>query len=112
MIRFDNGMMLTIESSFVAHIEQDIWNVQVMGEKGGANWESSGIFQDHGGYMMSMTPNFVPKLDVFEYKMKHFVEVCRDGRPNESTGEHGLMVQKMLDAIYASAEAGREVEIS
>ena len=36
MIRFDNGAMLTIESSFVAHIEKDILNVTIMGEKGGA----------------------------------------------------------------------------
>jgi predicted dehydrogenase len=43
--------------------------------------------------------------------MKHFVEVCRDGRANESPGEHGLMVQKMLDGVYASAAAGKEVGI-
>jgi predicted dehydrogenase len=111
MIRFDNGMMLTIESSFVAHIEKDVFNIKVFGEKGGANWETSGIFADHGGYMMNMTPAFLPKIDVFEYKMRHFVEVCRDGRPNESSGEQGLMVQKMLDGVYASSAQGREVAI-
>jgi predicted dehydrogenase len=36
MIRFDNGALLTIEASFVAHIEKDVWNVQSIGEKGGA----------------------------------------------------------------------------
>ena len=30
---------------------------------------------------------------------------------NESPGEHGLMVQKMLDGVYESAEKGREVVI-
>jgi predicted dehydrogenase len=43
--------------------------------------------------------------------MKHFVEVVRDGRPNEAPAEHGVMVQKMLDGIYAAAAAGKEVEI-
>jgi predicted dehydrogenase len=109
MIRFDTGAMLTIESSFVAHIEKDIWTVQIMGEKGGATWDVSGIFADHGGYMMNMTPAFLPKIDIFEYKIKHFVEVCRDGRKNEAPGEHGLMVQKMLDGVYASAQQKREV---
>jgi predicted dehydrogenase len=111
MIRFDNGTMLTIEASFVAHIERDIWNFTVMGEKGGANWETSQVFCDHGGYMMNMTPGFVPKGDHFEEKMRHFVQVCRGQRQNESPGEHGLMVQKILDGVYASAEAGREVSI-
>jgi predicted dehydrogenase len=111
MIRFDNGAVLVIESSFVAHIEKDIFNVTLMGEKGGAVWDTSQIFTDHGGYQMNMTPGWLGKWDVFEYKMKHFVEVCRDDRPNEAPGEHGLAVQKMLDAIYQSAEKGKEVAI-
>jgi predicted dehydrogenase len=111
MIRFDNGAMLTIEASFVAHIEHDVFNVQVMAERGGANWENSQIFTDHGSYMMNMSPAFVPRWDPFEYKMKHFVEVCQGKRENESPGEHGLLVQKMLDGVYASAERGREVSI-
>jgi len=111
MIRFDNGAMLTIEASFATHIEKDVWNVQVFGEHGGANWESGDIFRDQCGYMMNMKPAFIPKVDNFEYKMRHFVEVCRDGRKNECPMEHGLMVQKMLDGVYASAAKGREVTI-
>ena len=49
MIRFEGGTMLTIEASFVAHIEKDIWNFQVMGEKGGATWDPIHIFKDDGG---------------------------------------------------------------
>ncbi|MEA2733551.1 MAG: hypothetical protein QOE14_2 [Humisphaera sp.] len=111
MIRFDTGTILVIESSFVAHIEKDIFNVTLMGEKGGAVWDTSQIFTDHGGYQMNMTPGWIGKWDPFDYKIKHFVDVCREDRKNESTGEHGLMVQKMLDGIYASAEKGREVVI-
>ncbi|MBO5724614.1 MAG: Gfo/Idh/MocA family oxidoreductase, partial [Lentisphaeria bacterium] len=41
-IRFDNGAILQIESSFVAHIpENDVFNFYAMGEKGGCNWEDS-----------------------------------------------------------------------
>lgn len=111
MIRFDTGAMLSVETSFAAHIEKDIWNITVMGEKGGANWESSTIFTDQGGYMMNMSAQHLGTWDHFEYKMKHFVEVCRDHRPNEVPPEHALMVQKMLDGIYASAEARREISI-
>ena len=42
MIRFDNGALLTIEASFVAHIEKDTWTFQVMGEKGGADGAEGG----------------------------------------------------------------------
>jgi predicted dehydrogenase len=111
MIRFDNGTVLVIESSFIAHIEKDVFNVTLMGEKGGAVWDTSQIFTDHGNYQMNMTPGWLGKWDIFEYKMRHFVEVCRDGRKNESPAEHGLMVQKMLDGVYASSEKGGEVRI-
>jgi predicted dehydrogenase len=43
--------------------------------------------------------------------MRHFVDVCLYGRRCEAPAEHGLMVQKMLDGIYASSEAGKEVKI-
>lgn len=109
MIRFDNGATLSIEASFAAHIEKDVWNFTMMGEKGGANWENANVFHDQNGYMFNSTPAFTPKGDVFELKMKHFVEVCREGATNLSDGKAGMMVQQMLDGVYASAEAGKEV---
>ena len=109
MIRFDNGATLSIEASFAAHIEKDVWNFTMMGEKGGANWENAQVFHDQNGYMFNSTPAFTPKGDVFELKMRHFVDVCREGKENLSDGSAGLMVQQMLDGIYASAESGREV---
>jgi predicted dehydrogenase len=111
MIRFETGALLTIEASFVAHIEQDIFNVQLFGEKGGANWEETKLFIDQSGYMMNVKPGFMPDGDPFAYKMRHFVEVCQGIRENESPGEHGLLVQKMLDGVYQSAAAGREVPL-
>jgi predicted dehydrogenase len=111
LIRFENGTILVIESSFIAHIEKDIFNITLMGEQGGAIWDTSQIFTDHVGYQMNMSPGWLGKWDIFEYKMRHFVDVCRSDRPNEAPGEHGLMVQQMLDGIYASAEKKREVTI-
>jgi predicted dehydrogenase len=77
----------------------------------GENFETSHIFADHGGYMMTMTPARVGQMHPFEYKMRHFVEAARGVRYNEVPPEHGLMVQQMLDAVYESAEQGREMEI-
>ena len=111
MIRFDTGTMLTIESSFIAHIPEDVFNIQIMGTKGGAVWDGSQVFTDYNGYMMNASPAYVGKWDMWEYKIKHFVEVARDGRTNEAPAAHGVMVQKMLDGVYASAAAGKEVTI-
>jgi predicted dehydrogenase len=110
-VRFDNGAVMVIESSFAAHIEKDVWTFQVMGEKGGATFDPLQIFKDEHGYMWNAVPGHVGGDGHFFAKMKHFVEVCRDGRRNDSSGEHGLMVQKILDGIYVSAEQKKEVVI-
>ena len=112
MIRFDTGTMLTIESTFVAHIERDIFNVQIFGEKGGAIWDGTKIYTDFNNLMINATPEFIPQVDIWDYKMKHFVDVARGERVNEAPATHGVMVQKMIDGVYASAEAGHEVKIS
>jgi predicted dehydrogenase len=111
MIRFDTGAMLTIESSFVAHIEKDVFGIQIFGEKGGAIWETSQIFTNMGDYMVNSTPSYIGHWDAFEYKMRHFVDVARGERKNEAPATHGVMVQKMLDGVYAAADAGHEVKI-
>lgn len=118
MVRFANGAMMAIETSFAAHIEKDEWNVQIMGEKGGAVWDTGTVFKDAGGYMWNMRspilgpPHSGPDWEVIhDAKMRNFVAAARDGAPDPSDGAQGLMVQQILDGIYASAAAGREVAI-
>jgi predicted dehydrogenase len=111
MVRFDNGAVMHVEASFAAHIEQDVYNLQVLGERGGAESAGGKVFTDQHGYMMTSTPAHLPEAHPFEYKMKHFVEVSRGQRYNEVPPEAGVMVQKMLEAMYASAASGGEQKI-
>ena len=113
-IRFDNGAVLSIEASFAAHIEKEAWNFTIMGEKGGASWDPPGLFRDDNGYMVNSKPGWLPggdSGDCFGLKMRNFVEHVLYDEPTLAPAEHGLMVQKMLDGIYASAEKGGEVKI-
>jgi predicted dehydrogenase len=59
MIRFDTGTMLTIESSFVAHIPEDVFNIQIFGTKGGAVWDGSKIYTDYNNYMINASPAWI-----------------------------------------------------
>ncbi len=110
-IRFANDSTLQIESSFAAHIERNAFNFTVMGEKGGASWDPPGLFADEGGYMTNSTPNWLPSEDAFRTKMRNFVDHLLYGKETMAPGIDGLMVQKMLDGIYASAVKKREVVI-
>ena len=112
-IRFDNGATLSIEASFAAHTE-DKWNFTLMGEKGGATWQPTALVHDANDHMVSTKPDWLPsgpEANAFTRKMRNFVDHVLYGKPPMAPGEHGLMVQKMLDGIYQSAEKGREVAI-
>ena len=109
-IRFENGAILHVESSFAAHCK-DEFSFSIMGEKGGADSEPLAIHTDENGYMVDKTPAFLPNVDCFARKLRLFTDTVLYKKPTEAPGEAGLMVQKMLDGIYESAEKGKEVTI-
>ncbi|MEM9914067.1 MAG: Gfo/Idh/MocA family oxidoreductase [Planctomycetota bacterium] len=117
-IRFENGAVIHIESSFAAHHEHaGTMDFQIMGTKGGAKWGSSEVFTDQNGHMMNLSPAWLPSMEggfggYFSLKLRDFVDHVTNGKPSMAPAEHGLMVQQMLDAIYASADkGGKEVLI-
>lgn len=109
-IRFANGAIMHVQASFAAHCE-DKWNFTFMGEKGGGNFDPLKIYRDQDGYMLDIAPGFVPKDDMFAIKMRKFVDTALYDAPTIAPATAGLMVQKMIDGIYASAAAGKEVAI-
>lgn len=117
-IRFDNGMIMQIESSFAAHIDKDEWRFTAMGDKGGCCWDPLQIFTDEAGAMVHITPDYVAPdwnkdwVYLFVRKLQNWVDGILKGTPLRASGEEGLAVQKILDGIYRSAEqGGKEVPI-
>lgn len=115
-IRFDNGAILHIEASFVAHIPQDMWGFQILGTKGGGTWDPPMVSRDTAGTMVNCTPGFLPNSQdwtvLFKTKLRNWIDAATKGAPQGAPAEHGLMVQKMLDGVYRSADSGgKEVAI-
>ena len=110
-IRFANGAVVHLEAAFACHGEND-WNLELMGDAGGAKWNPPTLFRDENGHMVDKTPGWLPKESGFARKMDNFVDHCRHDHPTLAPGEDGLAVQRMVDALYRSAEnGGREVDI-
>ncbi|MFT3788302.1 MAG: Gfo/Idh/MocA family oxidoreductase [Tepidisphaeraceae bacterium] len=110
-IRFDNGAILHIEASFCAHIPQDVWNFQLMGTKGGCNWDPAEIYRDSAGTMVNSKPGFLPNnqadwTHLFGTKLRNWIDGATKGTPLTAPGEDGLTVQRILDGVYRSAESG------
>lgn len=115
-IRFENGAILHIEASFVAHIEKDVWNFDMMGTKGGCQWDPPMIFKDEAGTMINSTPGYlqggVDFPSLFKLKLRNWIDACQTSSPMQAPAEAGLAVQKILDGVYRSAASGgKEVAI-
>ncbi len=114
-IRFDNGTIMQIESSFADHQkEHDIQDWWAYGTKAGCQWSTSEIWTDQQRMMVNMTPVFMPECDwdvVFERKLRNWIDGCLHGTPLGASGEIGLNVQKVLCGLYDSAKVGHEIRI-
>jgi predicted dehydrogenase len=114
-IRFANGAILQIEAAFAGHIKEDVWNFTMIGDKGGCQWDPPMTFTDRAGTMVNEEPAYVGGKTDFPYlfalKLRNWVDACMKDTPLKAPGEAGLAVQKILDGVYRSAEAGKEVAI-
>ena len=112
LIRFDNGATVMLESSFVANIEKDIFSTALFGTEGGAQTDPFLITQEKHKSVFNFTPKVAnSNANPYFAEIKDYIACVREGREPVVTGEHGLAVAKIMDAIYKSSETGREVEI-
>ena len=112
LIRFDNGATIVLESSFIANWKNEIMNSTIVGTEGGCSTHPATITQERYGSMFSyelQVPN--DNINTHHAEMASFVDCIANKKEPLVTGEHGLMVAKIMDAIYQSAAAGKEVAI-
>lgn len=110
MIRFKNGASIQLETSFAANIEQkEVMNVTLMGNEGGADVFPLKIYQEKHGALTDTTPVFLPEKGYHELEIERFVEACLTNQQPLSTPTEGVVIQKLIKAIYESAEKGASI---
>jgi predicted dehydrogenase len=115
-VRFENGATLTLESSFAANLEQDQFQTSVFGTEGGVlldpfNNAHTKLLREESGALTDTSLAFLPNLNSYEEELRGFVKAVADDTPVPVSGEQGLMVTRILDGIYESAETGKEVRM-
>jgi predicted dehydrogenase len=117
-IRFTNGSSLTIEASWASNRpEAEFMETRLYGSDGGLvqrnlretyEFEAEMYFERNGAqYDMRLHPP-VPEAVNPNY---YFADCILNDRPHMATGEEGLVVQELLDALYASAAEGAPVRV-
>lgn len=117
MIRFENGAILQVETSFSQDIEADRITLELHGKKGGVVLEPKiAFYTEMNDYLVDIVPHVNIEPDVFtgsfRREIAHFVDCVLNGTECLNPPEDGVELMQILDALYASAKAGREVEIS
>jgi len=111
LIRFKNGATLNIETSFAANIDSDSLNTTLLGTEGGCELDPLKIFRQKDQTIEDLTPTDVPLVNWRRAEIFEFIDAIRDGSPVPIPGDQVLTVSKIIDAIYESANEGREVTI-
>ncbi|MBP6963909.1 MAG: Gfo/Idh/MocA family oxidoreductase [Armatimonadetes bacterium] len=111
LIRFENDATLVLESSFCANLEKDIFNTTILGTEGGCQMDPLKMFREENGTLIDTTPVCLPNVGTHEAEIYAFIDAIQTKKPSPVPGEDGLMVAKILDAIYKSSEVGKEVAI-
>ncbi|MBR4942566.1 MAG: Gfo/Idh/MocA family oxidoreductase [Clostridia bacterium] len=115
MIRFDNGMVLSVETSFTLNGE-DSAEVSIYGDKGGMLLEPQmKLYSVMNGYCVTTTPVPEAKFDwdnAFYTQMNNFVRAIKGEYSALSIAEDGVVLMKILSGAYESAKTGHEVILS
>ena len=117
-IRFQNGASLSVEASWAGNSEkrEDMFTY-LYGTKGGAVERNVGegytfearLFVEVAGTLQEARPLTRPAG--MENIRAHFVHSVLAGKETIAPGEHGLILMRILDALYASAAGGHEVRL-
>lgn len=109
--RFEGGKTMIAEIAWAIN-GPEVATTQLFGSKAGCSFDPLTIYaEDEAGYLTDIQPK-VGKNNYFVEEIKHFIDCIHTGKTPISPMEDAVTIQKMLDGIYRSAAAHKEVEIN
>jgi predicted dehydrogenase len=114
IIRTVDGTTIHINIAWASNRE-GVQHIQILGDEAGATIDpGKDSFEVHSTKHGSLSDDTrqPPSVDVYEAEWSYFFDVLADEREHtRNTVGEGLTIQRVIDAIYRSADAGEEVEI-
>lgn len=116
-IRLKNGGTVLLEASWASFTEMvDDFGIQLYGSEGGARifskqyalTDTLEVYKNYGDTTADSKPRLVGR-EGHAQVINKFVDAILHGTPMEPSGMEGLANIQLIDAIYRSAELGREV---
>ena len=114
-VRFDNGATMSLEVSWMLHHKTPGDDIQMWlyGDKGGSHWPSNEVLttdnqvRQHYNTQLQNAGSHAPHAK----ECMVFAEAVANGGPSPVPAEQSLIVISILDGLYRSSAAGREIEL-
>lgn len=113
-IRFESGAVVTLESSFMSNIQEELFRTELLGTKSGAVLKGGGenpleIYSEQNRQLFDLVPKNIPFVESqHTAEIQMFVKSIREGLPSPVPPEQGLVLNSIFDALYKSSETGKE----
>ena len=112
LIRYDNGAVTLLETAYDINAK-GLSGKMLYGTKGGVDLSDGvTIYSEYNDFLADIhvdTKHYKESKELFAAEMEHFVDCVANGTECRAKAEDGIIVMKILDAIYESARTGHEV---
>jgi predicted dehydrogenase len=113
--RLESGASLTLELTWGLLMEKDFAYLNLFGSGGAALLNPFRVHKGMHGTLVNVTPTFETSRNQYRQSMEaqaqDFVDTLRSGRKPMGSVDEVLGVMELLDAVYRSAEQGKEVKV-
>ncbi len=114
-LRLENGATLTLELTWGLLMEKDFAYVNLFGSGGAALLNPLRIHKGMHGSLVNVTPSLEAQRHQYrqsvDAQIVHFADVLRKGVKPIGAADEIVPVMELLDAIYRSADQGKEVRL-
>lgn len=114
LIKFADGSVVVLESSFMANLDGNPYQTQLFGTKSGALIKPYAedpieIFTEQDRQLFNLKPTNVPKVNSPHVsEVQAFIDAILNNKPSPVPGEQGLILNAIFDALYKSSDTGKE----
>jgi predicted dehydrogenase len=114
-LRLESGATLTLELTWGLLMEKDFAYLNLFGSGGAALLNPFRVHKGMHGTLVNVTPTTETSRNQYRLSMEaqiaHFADSLRAGRKPMGSADEILPVMELMDAIYRSAEQGKEVKV-
>ena len=111
LVRFANGATMMIESAFCVNLDRNVFGCHIVGDKGGASLDPLTVQVEMGGHLTDCTPSYIPRVNGYQAEVSAFVDAIAKDKPVPVPATEAIWTTKIIDAIYASGRANKEVRL-